>query len=144
MTLTRFAYTPVGTFGRLYLPEFQCYTVERPWLDNRVKESCIPEGRYRLMRARFHRGGYDTYEVIDVPGRSLIKFHIGNTMHDVLGCIALGRQLGYVDGTWAVMSSARTFHDWYAVAEAQAGAAALFLTVDHLMLAMEPPAGIDR
>ena len=56
--LERFAYTPMGIFGRIMSPEFQCYTVERPWLDNRARESCIPEGVYRLRLGTFNRGGY--------------------------------------------------------------------------------------
>jgi hypothetical protein len=48
IVLERFAYTPIGSFGRLMFPEFQCYTVERPWLDNKIRESCIPEGEYAL------------------------------------------------------------------------------------------------
>lgn len=76
--LTRFAYSPYGTFGKLLLPEFECYTVERPWLDNK-------------------------------PGRSLIKIHIGNTMEDVVGCIAVGNALGYIEGKWAVTSRKKAF-----------------------------------
>ena len=50
LQLQRFAYTPFGTFGRLYMPEFQCFTIERPWLNNVPKESCIPEGEYGIRR----------------------------------------------------------------------------------------------
>lgn len=107
--LTRFAYSPYGTFGKLLLPEFECYTVERPWLDNKPRQSCIPEGNYAMQLGRYNRGGYDVYEVIEVPGRSLIKIHIGNTMEDVIGCIAVGNALGYIEGKWAVTSSKKAF-----------------------------------
>jgi len=103
--LKRFAYTPFGVFGTLYLSEFQCYTVERPWLGNEQKVSCIPEGLYKTRLGYFNRGGYDCYEILDVPDRSLIKIHIGNTMDDVLGCIALGLDLGCIGGKWAVLRS---------------------------------------
>lgn len=109
MQLVRFAYTPFGTFGRLSVPEFQCFTVERPWLNNVPRESCIPEGDYEMVLGRFNRGGYPAYELIGVPGRSLIKIHRGNTMDDVLGCIALGRSLGWVANKWAVISSRVAF-----------------------------------
>jgi hypothetical protein len=112
ITLERFAYSPWGTFGRLYLPEFRCYTVERPWLGNKPRESCIPEGAYGLRRSRFNRGGYTAYEVLDVPDRSLIKIHIGNTMDDVIGCIAPGKHLGWVAQKWAVTSSRLAFRDF--------------------------------
>ena len=109
IVLERFAYTHVGVFGRLYIPEFECYTVERPWLNNQRKVSCIPCGRYRFIRSVFHRGGYETFELTNVPARSLIKIHKGNTMDDVLGCIALGKGLGYISNKWAVTYSGNAF-----------------------------------
>ena len=110
--LERFAYTPVGTFGRLYVPEFQCFTVERPWLNNAPKESCIPEGEYEIRLGQYNRGGYPAYEVVGVPDRTLIKIHIGNTMDDLLGCIALGKALGWVERKWAVTSSKKAFAEF--------------------------------
>ena len=118
ITLERFAYTPVGTFGRMTMPEFQAYTVERPWLNNKVRESCIPEGQYQIVKGRFHRGGYDCYELLEVPGRSLIKIHVGNTLEDVIGCIAVGSHLGFIEGLWAVTNSVRTFQHLMDVARA--------------------------
>ena len=44
--LVRHAYLPVGTFGRLWLPGFDCWTVERPWKNNRRNVSCFPIGTY--------------------------------------------------------------------------------------------------
>jgi hypothetical protein len=110
ISLERFAYSPMGTFGRFRIgEEFSCFTVERPWEGNKPNESCIPEGEYILERAVYHRGGYACYEVMAVPGRSLIKIHIANTMLDVYGCIGLGRALGFIDDLWAVKQSKLTF-----------------------------------
>ena len=109
VVLERFAYTPMGTFGRLSVGSFSCFTVERPWEYNEPFESCIPEGEYVMKRSQYHRGGYATYEVVDVPGRSLIKVHIANTMLDVLGCIGVGRALGFVNDLWAIKKSKLTF-----------------------------------
>jgi hypothetical protein len=110
--LERFAYSPFGGFGRLIIPEFVCFTVERPWMDNKPRESCIPEGHYRLRLGEYHRGGYPAYEVMDVPDRSLIKIHIGNTIDDVVGCIAPGKSLGYIERKWAVTSSTKAFEEF--------------------------------
>ena len=118
--LERFAYTPMGTFGRILFPEFQCFTVERPWLDNQARESCIPEGVYRLQLGTFNRGGYPAYEVMDVPNRSLIKIHKGNTIDDVIGCIAPGKSLGYVHGKWAVLRSKDAFEEFMRAMEEKA------------------------
>lgn len=111
----RFAYTPMGVFGEMILPEFRCYTVERPWLDNKPSVSCVPEGTYNIKKGFFNRGNYSVYELLDVPGRSLIKIHIANTMDDVIGCIGVGKGLGYVDSKWAVTRS-RMAHDEFMAA----------------------------
>ena len=110
--LERFAWTPMGVFGRLMIPEFECFTVERPWRNNIPQESCIPLGTYDLRLGRYNRGGYPAYELIDVPNRSLIKIHRGNTSTDVIGCIALGQRLGWINGQWAVTGSRRAFDDF--------------------------------
>ncbi len=112
VTLERFAYTPYGAFGKLMMPEFECYTVERPWLDNKPRESCIPEGEYGLKLGMYNRGGYAAYEVMDVPNRSLIKIHVGNTIDDVIGCIAPGKALGYLEKKWSVSSSRKAFKEF--------------------------------
>ena len=105
VTLERFAYTPQGTFGRLTAGAVELFTIERPWLNNIRSQSCIPVGDYALNRCTFHRGGYEVYEVMGVPDRSLIKIHIANVMDDILGCIGPGTRLGYVKGKWAVLNS---------------------------------------
>ena len=88
--LTRFAYTKDGTFGRLG----RFITVEEEWQDNIPNISCIPCATYVCERSIFHRGGYPTYEIMDVPGRSLIKFHYAMTEEDLRGCVGLGMHLG--------------------------------------------------
>ena len=112
MKLERFAYTPHGTFGKLMFDEFECYTVERPWLNNRARESCIPEGEYFIELGQYNRGGYPAYEVLNVPDRSLIKIHIGNSIDDVIGCIATGKTLGFIAGKWAVGSSGVAYREF--------------------------------
>lgn len=119
LNLERFAYTPMGTFGVLTMPEFRCYTVERPWEGNTPYVSCIPVGEYDLRESRFHRGGYDTYQLVDVPGRSLIKIHRANLSSDVQGCIGLGLSLGALDGEWAVFSSRKAHDQFMTICEAE-------------------------
>jgi hypothetical protein len=110
LTIDRIAYTPMGTFGRMTMPDGEIlYTVEDPWRDNRTGESCIPEGVYRCVPRRFHRGGYDAIHVTGVPGRSLILFHVANSQNDIRGCIGPGESLGWVHGQWAVTASRRAF-----------------------------------
>ena len=108
--LHRFADTPFGVFGRLEGTNgFDCYTIERPWLTNTPKVSCIPAGLYPLTRRFFNKGGYEALEVGSVVARNDILIHVANTMNDVEGCIGVGSMLGFVNSMWAVVNSKATF-----------------------------------
>lgn len=90
--LERFAYTPIGTAGRLVIGETVLWTIERPWLSNRPMMSCIPQGHYQCERyssARFK----NTFEIVGVPERSKILFHVANFPHEVQGCIGVGMSM---------------------------------------------------
>ena len=123
LTLTRFAPTKDGVFGRLG----PWISVEEEWKNNLPRISCIPAGSYRCVRSTFHRGGYPCFEVTGVPGRSLIKFHRANTEEDLLGCIGLGLRLGVLEVTdedsgarvhkLAALSSRAAFEAWMATME---------------------------
>jgi hypothetical protein len=83
--------------GPASVPElFVCKTLERPWKDNANDISCIPEGTYvcrwsvsaHLSELAGHT--VETYEILDVPGRTGIRIHSANQYKQLLGCIALG------------------------------------------------------
>lgn len=111
VTLTRFAYLPRVTLGRLEWSGLShpIYTVECPWRDNAAGESCIPEGVYRCRPRQYHKGGYPAIEVTGVPDRSLILFHIANVASDIRGCIGPGLGLATVNGQWGVAPSQPAF-----------------------------------
>jgi len=93
--IDRFAYTPKGTFGTLEVYDgamllFSCRTIERPWENNKPNVSCIPASMYFMKLDNF-KEKYADYQLQDVSGRSFIEIHIGNSMADVTGCIALGK-----------------------------------------------------
>jgi len=121
VTLVRFAYTPIGTFGHLSVGAASWLTIERPWKGNERNVSCIPIGEYELIHTMFRRNtpdisdDYPAYQVMDVPGRTFIKLHVANTMLDVAGCIGTGMNLGYIKGLWAVTSS-RIAYDQFMLA----------------------------
>ena len=121
LILERFCYSPQGTFGRLFFEDlsgpqgseavhFKFYTVEQPWNYNKPFHSCIPEGEYVCKRWN-SQDHPNTWEVTNVPNRTEILFHVGNNIDDVVGCIALGYDLGWVQskkGTvprWSVTGS---------------------------------------
>ena len=84
-----------GTFGVLLKDDVPlCVTLELPWRDNQRDVSCIPEGWYQFRQVDSPRFG-DTFEVRDVPGRTNILFHAGNTVEDSSGCILLGLSYGF-------------------------------------------------
>lgn len=110
LKLVRFAYTPMGTFGEMTFNGFKCYTVEKPWKDNLPNISCIPEDTYTAnLYESPTKGRGIVWQLNDVPDRSFIQIHRGNTEDDVVGCIAVGKDLGYVDGKWAVTNSRQSF-----------------------------------
>ncbi len=120
ITLTRACYTPLGTVGTITIEDadFACYSIERPWLANIPSESCIPVGEYTAKLGTFYRNtpdpgdDYPAWEVLDVPGRTLIKVHRGNTMLDVKGCIAVGNGLELLNGLWFVKNSRTAYSRW--------------------------------
>lgn len=112
LTLKRIANTNDGTFGVL-LDEGEpfCLTVERPWLDNQVGKSCIPDGTYICRRVKSPTFGI-TFEVTDVKDRTHILFHRGNIMDDSRGCIILGEQYEPLNGKTAVLASGKAFGEF--------------------------------
>jgi len=116
VVISRFCTGPMGTFGRLFAGPAQFYTVERPWLDNKPFESCVPAGDYQLrwlptttpVPEEF--GGCTWYLEggsvgIDSGERTRIALHVANVSSDVAGCIGVGTRLGTVNGKWAVNGS---------------------------------------
>ncbi len=104
-----------GVFGRWIAPGFTCYAGELPERDNRPGESCVlPAGLYRVIWAMSPHFGRRTYRLIDTPGRAGILIHSANLMGDrakglraqLLGCIALGERLGWIDRQKALLLSA--------------------------------------
>ncbi len=78
-----------GTNGTIYYNGEQiCHTIELPWRNNKRRESCIPEGRYKLVKKVYPRNG----EQIGIPavkGREAILIHAANdAMKQLRGCIA--------------------------------------------------------
>lgn len=106
MILRRFANTPNGTMGRMG----DLYTMERPDLDNVPMLSRIPAGVYTCVLDWYHKGGYNTYHITNVPDRERILFHKGNWMRDVNGCVALGTDFGMLSGEMAVLHSTVAFN----------------------------------
>ena len=82
-------YFPEGTQGILeWNGTLVCYTIELPWLDNKKRISCVPEGEY-ILQKRFSPKFKWHLHLMNVPGRDLILIHPANDAKtELLGCIA--------------------------------------------------------
>ncbi|TJY68748.1 hypothetical protein FAZ19_00010 [Sphingobacterium alkalisoli] len=78
-----------GTNGTIYfLGDAVCHTIELPWRDNKRRESCIPEGRYKLVKRTYAKNG-EQIGIPNVTGREAILIHAANNAQkELLGCIA--------------------------------------------------------
>jgi Family of unknown function (DUF5675) len=82
-------YYPVATNGKiLYRDRFMMYSIELPWKNNLTRVSCIPEGKYELVKRwspKFNRH----LQVMNVPKRNFILIHPANdALKELKGCIA--------------------------------------------------------
>jgi pantothenate kinase len=111
------AYTDIATIGKMRFPSgLVLDTIELPWKDNEQMVSCIPPGQYVMSKRqsgvvnRTSKGKYTIgWEVTKVQNRTFIMVHIGNTASNFEGCIGVGLGLGVVNGTWAILNSAKAF-----------------------------------
>ena len=108
LILERNKSTLFSTTGKLLLVDnktnliLQLHTLERPWIFNERKVSCIPTGTYLVKRHTSPKFG-QCFKVQDVKGRSDILIHSGNVVNDTLGCILVGLTNGSVDDSSSAM-----------------------------------------
>lgn len=131
LLLLRHESMPWGTFGKITLPsetsefddnvvvnmaEQSHVTLENPWVNNKKKVSCIPDGVYDMkMRTsavvkRASGGAYSKgWEVKGVPGRTYIMFHPGNWPEDTEGCIMVGKEYAMISDKPGISDSRASF-----------------------------------
>ena len=88
--------TSVAITGEFWLDgSMQCYCLEpsrfTPYYPG---YPCIQAGIYRVVLSLSPHLGYVCPEVLNVPGRTAIRWHIGNFPKDVLGCCVVGTIVG--------------------------------------------------
>jgi hypothetical protein len=71
------------------LPEV-FYTLELPWKENRRNISRIPAGEYEAIKYYSPKHKRIVILLLDVPERTSIEIHPGNTIKDTTGCILVG------------------------------------------------------
>ena len=85
------------TVGRLTYKDFQCWTLELPMLDNKQNVSCIyPYGGF-VGRKHFSPSNGDCIAIDNVQGRTNIQIHSANYTRQILGCIAVGDSIKFLN-----------------------------------------------
>lgn len=94
----------------------ECLTLEKPWLDNRVRESCIVAGEYEVVKRSSPKYGKH-FHILNVPGRSWILIHAGNYYTDTVGCVLVGDSFADLnsDGYKDVLNSRKTLDKMLAI-----------------------------
>lgn len=105
-------YLPDRTLGSIIGPQggIIAKTLELPWLDNQRSVSCIPEGKYKVLKmppipgdnpntpvdesGGRHPRPYWHFRLPSVPGRSGILIHRGTNPAHSQGCILVGSRFG--------------------------------------------------
>lgn len=97
LTLIRDHFSPVATTGRLFVDgRFECFTLED--CDRRLDEggeklygqTAIPAGTFKIDITESPRFKRRLPILLDVPGFSGVRIHIGNYADDTEGCILVG------------------------------------------------------
>lgn len=107
--IRRIANTKDGVFGVLVVDGMPiCLTLEEEWLNNQRKISCIPAGSYKCVK--YSGTKYkDVWLVQDVPNRSAILIHWGNTKDNTAGCILVGQFLADFPPRKGIANSLQTY-----------------------------------
>lgn len=127
LTLIRDISTPEITMGWLSINGKKWATLERPWAPAIVGRggmkgrSCVPPGEYQLLPhdTEAHpkvwalvNTSLDVYrDPVSVPtaklgyARTAVLIHVANFVHELRGCIALGKTRGKDRDQWMVRSS---------------------------------------
>ena len=85
------------TIGRLTCGDFQCFTLELPFLDNKTNVSCIyPAAGYKGMKYQSPKNG-DVISIPNTAGRTHIQIHSGNYTSQIQGCILVGDSVKFLN-----------------------------------------------
>ncbi len=110
-----------GTISQFLIDgEMFCVILENPWINNEPNISCIPVGHYKCRRVRSRlverltKGKWkETFEILDVKGRTLIRFHQGCFPRNTKGCPLMGSHPGKLRTKTikerAILNSGKTF-----------------------------------
>lgn len=111
VTIKRIYNLPDGTFGIIDIDrEPFAFTLELPYRNNEREISSIPRGAYDIERWKSPTFG-ETFKVC-VQFRDNILFHPANLIQELKGCVALGKQIGKLNGGLAILQSKAAFSEF--------------------------------
>ena len=140
LQLIRYKTSKNGTQGLLLINNrYLCHTLELPWLNNKVRVSCILAGRYKLIQRTTSSKGdkqkkptmadkqknlykgtplgeimsNGMIEISGIPGRSMILIHKGNKITDIQGCVIIGDNIYTTPSVSNVVASQRVYDRFY-------------------------------
>lgn len=91
ITLQRVKSTKSEMFGVLISDTHPlCTTLEDAWKTNKQNISCIPSGKYKVKKFNGFKFK-DCWQIMNVPNRTHILIHTGNTHIDTSGCVLVGK-----------------------------------------------------
>lgn len=106
----RFLTANGATLGLLTGLSKPIYTLEDEWRGNQRQVSCIPTGSYQAVPHGWEPGSpvkfKQVWRLLNVPGRSDILIHVGNSHKDTLGCLLVGLGM-QVTQTQSLISDSR-------------------------------------
>lgn len=109
-----------GTFGIMKVnKKVFCVTLEPRDEENLIKMSSIPAQQYICIRYFSPKFQYETFKIENVPFRSDILFHPGNTIKDTLGCILLGKSFFGMQKDRGINNSGSTFKVFMSLMEGE-------------------------
>ncbi len=123
ITLLRVAHYSHATLGILSFDTHNLFTLERPWMNNQPRISCIPPGTYRLEPHHSRRfpdhyaliGGTVSHYPDADHVRSAILMHAANKASQLQGCIAPGYKANFEPQPFQVERSRAALgalHNW--------------------------------
>lgn len=88
---------------------FECKTLELRWDNNKQFVSCIPEGKYEVIKHISPTFG-KCFKLLNVKDRDNVLIHVGNFHFDTEGCLLVGSSFKDLDfdGLKDVTSSRKT------------------------------------
>lgn len=115
LTLTRIHFLEDCIIGELKVGERKYFTLERAWHGNRQNISCIPEGDYNFLPHAWAENAPNKFKKVwhiqNVPMRSYILLHAGNSIADTMGCILVGNGVNIRDNTGALLDSKNAINE---------------------------------